>query len=467
MLARLASMRTTAIRCAMLVIAAAGSARADEAAILADIRAFFATDDVAERTRIAERIRSDAAYDRAQVSRWLHAAGLFPPQEAGTQTMRVPLIGGESREVVVRIPEKYDPTRPTPLLYALHGQGGAAPQIVDYFVRVLGPRAEEFIIAAPDQYDEVVIHHSRWPPTQEHPAMLTALRRRFHVDADRTFVAGYSRGGHASWTLAVLHADQWAGALPLAGTFLMAEIDRLWEPLLDNLSSTHLLCVWGAQDSRDDTGAESAQGGIAGLNRQLRDLCRGRKDPVSAIELPGIGHGGVVPPGDALDALLSRRRTHYPKKVQHTFRHQYQASAYWLEGHTWAGQQWGETLPPVSLRAGESLDDPEVVREAMTRALRGLLGELSGEADGQELRVKRKRLSEITVWLSDELIDFDQPVTIVTNGRKILDERVEPDLAVCLSQAARTFDFDRLRWAGVRYKSGSRARPVTLETAFP
>jgi hypothetical protein len=35
-----------------------------------------------------------------------------------------------------------------------------------------------------------------------------------------------------------------------------------------------------------------------------------------------------------------------------------------------------------------------------------------------------------------------------------------PDLYVCLSQAARTWDFDRLRWAGVRLQHGEK--PVVL-----
>lgn len=457
---------TLVLCCAGVAAVSSPRVHADEAAIVRDIEAFISTDDADERAKIAARIAEDPDYSRDRVSAWLHNAKLFEPQDAGTNTLRVSLPNGEPRDVVVRIPSNYDPARPMALIYALHGQGGQASQITTYFERILGPRVDEFIIAAPDQYDEVVIHHTRWPPTQEHPAMLLALRKKFHIDADRTFVAGYSRGGHTSWTLAALHADQWAGAMPLAGTFLMAEIDRLWDPLLDNLAHTHLLCVWGENDTLDDSGSASAEGGIAGLNRQLRDLCAKRGDLVTMIELPGIGHGGVRPPAEALESLLSQRREHYPSTIRHTFRHAYHASAYWIEAHTWAGEQWAEKLPSVGFRTGEDAADPQVVREAMTRAIRGVLGEISGEAKGQELRIKRKHISDLTVWLSDELIDFAKPVTIYANGRKIFDERIEPELAVCLSQAARTYDFDRLRWAGVRYKSGSRARPVTIETPF-
>jgi hypothetical protein len=44
---------------------------------------------------------------------------------------------------------------------------------------------------------------------------------------------------------------------------------------------------------------------------------------------------------------------------------------------------------------------------------------------------------------------------------------LKPDLHVCLSQAARTLDFDRLRWAGVRVDPRGKAGPVTGRTAFP
>ena len=56
---------------------------------------------------------------------------------------------------------------------------------------------------------------------------------------------------------------------------------------------------------------------------------------------------------------------------------------------------------------------------------------------------------------------------IELDGKKIFAGRVEPDLDVCLSQAARTGDFDRLRWAGLWIDGNSQVRRVRSSTEFP
>jgi len=59
------------------------SARADERAILADIKAFFRTSDLERREQIVQRIQADQAYDRAKVGKWLHRAKLFDKRQPG------------------------------------------------------------------------------------------------------------------------------------------------------------------------------------------------------------------------------------------------------------------------------------------------------------------------------------------------------------------------------------------------
>jgi hypothetical protein len=58
-------------------------------------------------------------------------------------------------------------------------------------------------------------------------------------------------------------------------------------------------------------------------------------------------------------------------------------------------------------------------------------------------------------------------VTVELAGRRVFSGILRPDLAVCLSQAARTLDFDRLRWAGLRIDAHGKAEVVTGTTAFP
>jgi hypothetical protein len=96
-----------------------------------------------------------------------------------------------------------------------------------------------------------------------------------------------------------------------------------------------------------------------------------------------------------------------------------------------------------------------------------LLGHLRGEIDGQTIRVERRHVGDFTVWLGEGMVDWESPVAIEVDGRQVFEGLLRPDLGVCLAQAARDFDFARLRWAGVRVDARSAAAPVTLHTAFP
>ncbi len=441
-----------------LPVAACG----DEAAILAHIRSFFRTDDAAHRRTVAAQIADDEAYDHTKVRQWLHAAGLFEQLPVGRRSISVQLADGTSRAVELRIPKEYDAARPWPLIYALHGLGGSAADAIAHTQRLLGPQADDFVIAAPNQYVEFQLA-DRWPPIAEHRTTLRAVRRAVHVDADRVYAIGYSRGGHACWTLAVLMPDEFAGIVALAGSLLMPEIDALWPEFLPAAANTRVLGVWGEKDILDAKGQPSSHAGIAGLNRRLRELARKLELPIQFVSLPDVGHSGVEPPADALAAVLAARRVRYPADVQQSFRHISQAGIYWLEGHEWTGQQWDDQPLPLELRPGERPEDPDDVREAGVRAYRGRLGKLGGQREGQTLRVSRRFVKELTIWLGDELVELDKPVTVYVSSRKVFEGPPQRDLLVCLTQATRTYDFERLRWAGLRFRSGERTRPVSAD----
>ncbi|MEP0845944.1 MAG: hypothetical protein HRF50_03875 [Phycisphaerae bacterium] len=448
------------------ILACSSAARPDEPAILAGLRDFFAAASAEQRREAARRIETDPAYDRASIRRWLHAAGLFEPIAAGVHSLSVPLGGGAARSVRVRIPSGYDAGQPYPLIYTLHGTSGDGDSIIGYVERLLGERVEQYVVAAPTGYEDVVIHQARWPPTGEHPAALLAIKRFAHIDSDRVYLTGYSRGGHASWTLAMLYADEFAGAMPIAGTFLLEQIDGLWDQFLPNARQLPILAVWGKDDRLDSAGARSAHGGIAGLNGKLVNVARDLGLPLTPVELEGKGHADIAPPAAELDRLLAARRVHFPARVAHAFRHIGQASAYWLEGHEWTGPQWTDRPPVLEFQPGEHDWDDQHVRNASVRAFRRLLGELEGEISGQTLRVRRNKVRELTVWFGDGMINWDEPVALLVGGKKEFEGALRPDLFVCLTQAERTRDFERLRWAGLRVRTGSRTQVVTGETEF-
>ncbi|HEY2895141.1 MAG TPA: hypothetical protein VGJ16_13035 [Pirellulales bacterium] len=437
------------------------SASASEAQIVEWIEQFFATSDASVQRDLADKIAVDPAYDRSHVSAWLHQARLFQPIAPGQQQVSVALPHG-ARGLLLRIPTGYDPARAWPVLYALHGTGGDADSIVRYLEQLLGAQIEQFVVAAPDQYEDFVVQ-DRFPPTQEHFLCLREVRKRVHVDSDRVYVTGYSRGGHASWTLSILCPDEFAGAMPLSGTLLLPEVDAFWPDFIDATAHLRILAVWGAEDRMGYDGKPSPQGGIAKLNRDLAKLVAAKSIDARMVELPGVGHGGVAPSQSDLTWLLGARREHFPATTEQTFRELSQARAYWLEGLTWTGPQWTDQPLRVSIsEIPAGMSEEEAGRKELQREYRSRFGKLGGSVEGQTVRVHRKQLSEVNIWVSPELLDVSRPVTVYMSGAKIFEGTLAPDLLTCLTRAQRTHDLDRLYWCGVHFKSGGKAAAITL-----
>src|SRR6185369_7927919 len=79
-------------------------AAASEAAILADMRAFFATEDPARRAELAAHAQGDSAFRRERVGEWLHRLDLYKPMKAGPAELKVPVGFGQVRRVTLRLP---------------------------------------------------------------------------------------------------------------------------------------------------------------------------------------------------------------------------------------------------------------------------------------------------------------------------------------------------------------------------
>lgn len=440
------------------LIALPRPAPGDEAAIVRNLAQFLTSSDAAERARLAEQVSADPAFDRSRLSKWLHAAALFEPLPAGRHAISAALPSGASRQVVLRVPKDYDAKRAWPLIYCLHGDGGSAESILVFVERLLGERVEQYVLAAPDQYEEVAIHQQVWPPAGEHAAILAALRKAIHVDNERVHALGYSKGGHTAWTLAVMLPDAFASVMPLAGTFLLETTDKLWDTFLPSALHTPVFCVWGANDTADSSGGESKAGGIAGVNRRLRSATKKNRIPASMTELPDVGHADVSPPPQVLDDFLIMRRVETPTNFSFAFRHISQGRAWWVEANEWTGPEWDGKPLNLTLPPGRALTDQEAVNEAMASALRRRLGELGGEIKGNAITVRRKNVAVLTVWLGNDTIDWNKPVTLKVGGEKAFEGRLEPDLLLCLTQAAETHDFERLRWAALRYRRGEGAK---------
>jgi hypothetical protein len=422
------------------------------------VRRFFLAADEAERRRLAKEVAALPAYRPERVRDWLHAADLHRPLPPGVTEVEVPidkvdLDEDRSRPVAVRVPDGYTPDRPWPLVMAYHPTGGSGPGMLMGVERCLGPDVERFVVAAPTGYRPANVDSKRCIST-EHPSVLLHLKKTLHVDSDRVYVIGFSGGGYAAWSLATFFTDQYAGAMPVGCTFDAApEIPGLWDLLLPNLTGLPVLHVWGDRDELQALGFDlrTPRGAINDLNPKLAEQAGRLGLDVTNHVIPGGVHS-FDPPADKLRQLLERKRA-YPPRVVRRFRHLHQSPAVWLEGRVWDGDHWGLIPPKREPRPGESRE------QAIGRIVGELLGRLTGDIHGQTFAVDHDHLAEFTVWFGDGPHDWAKPVTVRSNGKVVFDGRVERDLFVCLSEARRTFDFERLRWAGLRVTKDGRVRP--------
>jgi dienelactone hydrolase len=326
----------------------------------------------------------------------------------------------------------------------------------------LGKRVDDYVIAASTDYLPLNIDSQRsWRPEQR--LVLRELRKMIHVDSDRIYVTGFSQGCYASWSYATFFGDELAGAAPVACTFDAApEIPGLWELLLPNVANLPILHVWGSEDSLPVYGLDlrTVTGVASKLNQRVTELTEKLDLDVLNYRVSGGGHAYDLPK-DPLAKLLEKHRDQYPTQVRHRFRYLVQGRAYWLEALSWDGDSWG--LVPLHL-----LSKPGETREQVIgRTISESLGQLDGDLKGQDIEIAHQHVGSLIVWLGDDFIDWTKTIRVTVNGKQVFQGKVNRDLYLCLTEAARTYDLDRLRWAGLRLLKDGKAEALTHSHKMP
>lgn len=414
----------------------------------------FTTRSAAKRRSLQKKILATDGLTPKKLAAAIRNLELWEQQTTGQREFTIRMRSGQSSEETawVQVPDNYDPTTPWPLVVTLHGQGGKARPMLRMTYQMLGNRADEFIIVAPqdigplgfNEPDQVVAR-----PRQ----LVRGIRRAFHIDNDRIYLLGYSRGSHNAWMATVMHADLFAGIVPLATPLQVVGNTLLFDELLANCRNTAILFCWGRNDTLLPDGTPHPKGGNAATNRIMTKVIEGLDfDHFDAVEFPDKDHFGVAPPPDLLSKLIDRKRNRFPKRVHQAYRLAAQSRAYWLE----SGKLQGQPLPNGRIEI--PVDPREDPREAHRKYLIKKLGLVDGRVKGQTIRLQTRRTGNAILLLSDELIDLDKPVRILRKKRERFKGHIKRDLRVMLEEAARSWDFDRLYTARVTIPLGGKTK---------
>lgn len=142
------------------------------------------------------------------------------------------------------VPKTYDPSKPIPLVVALHGYSGNQ----DYFFALTDDlpgllETHGFILVAPMGYNTGSWYGGGGPATRgDNPQntseiypdgsklsvtelgekdvmnVIELVRREYNIDPHRTFLMGHSMGGAGTWYIGQKYPEMWKAIAPMSGT---------------------------------------------------------------------------------------------------------------------------------------------------------------------------------------------------------------------------------------------------------
>ena len=150
----------------------------------------------------------------------------------------------------IAMPDGHDGTSPVPALVWSHGYRGSAAGVMrNGSIRKMVSKAGFALIAAqgvngswdlpygPGTYDSDGTAEFAY-----FDAVIADATALHHIDPDRIVAAGFSAGGMMVWNLACLHPEQFAGFIPMSGTFWLKPPEACEDPV------SSIVHIHGTQD---------------------------------------------------------------------------------------------------------------------------------------------------------------------------------------------------------------------------
>lgn len=269
-----------------------------------------------------------------------------------------------------------------PMYISMHGGGGAPSEVNDkqwenqkkLYGTVEGiywvPRAPT------DTWD---LWHQGYMEGFLLKAMTYAVKH-LGADPDRVYIMGYSAGGDGTFNLAPRLADRFAGAAMMAGHPGDAEAR--------NLRNLPFAIYMGAEDSAYN------RNGLAATWAERLDSLQ-NDDPVGYIHTAhiyeGKGHWMDNLDKEALSWLPQFKRDQRPDRI------------IWVQDDILANRKYnlGVTNPKV----GDELI-------------------VSFDKETNSVIVEKSDYNEMTLWLNDDILNLDEPIKVIYNGKVTLEGKL-------------------------------------------
>jgi len=371
-------------------------------------------------------IESGVTFDGAWMR--LKAGRTYAKEKTGL--IRQPVsVGGESFETLIEIPDEYDPAKTWPLRVQLHGGVGRPPQPgrQPQSTRIQG---EPQIYIEPQASDD----NAWWHASQVDNILgvLDMVKRKYNVDETLTYITGISDGGTGTYFFALREANPWSACLTLNGQpLVLANRDARIEGnlYLGNLANCSLYIENGDHDPLYP--AET-------VTPIVEAMKKAGVTPVYHVMRNDKHDTHWWPEERAFYEMFvhAHPRVPHPEHLSwETDRTDRFNRVRWLVIDKLGVRKSDATLEDINSAAFEGSKWQIFPRRRQVPS-----GRVDIERHGNAFDAKTRGVSEFTLLLSPDAIDFAKPVQVTVNGAQIFAGNVKKDLPTLLKWAARDND---------------------------
>ena len=270
------------------------------------------------------------------------------------------------------------------LWISLHGGGGTTPEVNDQQWRnqMRLYRPSEGVYVAPRSPLEAWDMWCQQPIDSMYRVLIRTMIVHYGVNPDKVYLMGYSAGGDGVWRMAPRMADHWAAASMMAG--------HPGDVRLENLLNTPFMIWCGANDAAYNRNRLDRERGVQ--MDSLQQTCPDGYIHETHI-MEGKGHWMDREDAAAVPWMAQYKRQAWPRHVIWQQEAVLRPDFYWL------------SAPRRELKRGMRVD---------------------ATVEKNTINITRMDYSELTLYLSDELVNLRKPITVKIRGKRVFKGRVKP-----------------------------------------
>mgnify|MGYP001157121530 FL=1 len=361
-------------------------------------------------TSETERLATEAqliegARDTAELYHWFKTGPHFSIDVPKGQQESIRVAGDGTRfPYVYLIPESYDPEHSYPVEFMLHG-GVSRPEWEpggSWWRRGYESlKQEDRIVVVPASWERAFWWHEN--QAENLPAILKELKRTYNVDENRVTLSGVSDGGTGAYFFAFKQPTEWAAFFPYIGhpgVLRNSQSGEGYRLYFENLMTKPLYIVNGEIDRLYP--ASSLQGFIKILGET------GVEHVFKAIK--GGGHDTRWLPGET--AFIEEFKLEHPR----------------------------DPLPERIRWVADRIDKFNRNSWIQIDGLSRTPGLLDVRREDNLFVVSARGVSQFTLLLNPEEVDFSQPILVNVNGTTVMAENVGENKETLLKWAQKDLD---------------------------